>query len=226
MHFNILEELLEGCRAEGLDVDAADGDRERGTGTSGEALEARDFLSGGLGLAALDVVIAAASEEVVTGGGLLEVLNADVDLLLNNASVHALVEQNSDGAGSDVPDDTSLSVVVLVGHTLVNLTAGLHINDISNTERVQVGGQGGVSVLTIGDGESVAGACAITVRVRHLNHQNKQTKTTYCQKRGTAKLIASPHGHNTAGTSGRPRLVQLLKNPAQNTSSVAATTNH
>lgn len=164
-----LEELLEGCGAEGLDVNALDGHSERGTRGSGEALEAGDGLAGGLGLAALGVVLAAASEEVVTRGGLLEMLDADVDLLLNDASVDALVEQNTDGAGSHVPDHSSLSVVVLVGHTLVNLTAGLHIDNISNVEGVQVSGQMSGSVLTIGNRESVAGACAITVRVRHLD---------------------------------------------------------
>jgi hypothetical protein len=197
LHFNTfvfllfsLEELLEGCGAEGVDGHAADGDSERGTGTSGDTLKEGGFLSGEFSLAALNIVITTTGKESITRGGLLQVLNADVDLLLDDASVDTLVEQNTDGTGSHVPDDTSLSVVVLVGHTLVNLTAGLNINNISNTEGTQIGGEVGGAVLTEGDGESVTSACAITVRVRHLYLLQQQGKETNIEKGGGDNYVS------------------------------------
>ena len=186
-----LEKLLEGGRAECLDLDAVDGDSERGTRTSRDALKDGDGLTGDLGGAALNIVITTTSEESVTRGGLLQVLNADVDLLLNNAGVDTLVEQNTDGTGSDVPDNTSLSVVVLVGHTLVNLTGGLHVDDVSYVEGAQIGGQMGGTVLTGRDSESVAGARAITIRERHPTIHNTFTKQPSHSKGQTSLL----HSH-------------------------------
>lgn len=162
-----LEKLLEGGGLEGGNVDALKRDGERRTGSSGDTLEA-DSLSLGLGGLALNVVITAAGEESVARGGLLKVLNADVDLLLDNTGVDTLVQHNTDGTGGDVPDNTGLSVVVLVGHTLVNLTGSLHINDVSDAEGTEIGGEVSRAVLSVGDGELMAGARAVTIRVRHL----------------------------------------------------------
>lgn len=170
-----LEEILVGGRLQSGDVNAADGDSERGTGSSGDALE-RDGLSLGLGGLALDVVLNAASEEGIARGRLLQVLNADVDLLLNDAGVDALVQQNTDGTGGNVPDDSGLSVVVLVGHTLVDLSGSLHINDVSDVEGREVGREVSRAVLSVGDGELVAGARAVTMRVRHLHSSHIHSK--------------------------------------------------
>ena len=57
-----------------------------------------------------------------------------MDSLLHDPSSHTLVDLNTDGALGDVPDTASLSVVVLVGHTLVDGAIGLDINDVANLE--------------------------------------------------------------------------------------------
>lgn len=90
-------------------------------------------------------------------------LNAYVDALGDDSGVDSLVDDNTDSARGDIPDTTSASMVVLVGHTLVDLTVGLDIHILSQL----VGGQVGLSidgtVFTESNSELVSGSSSVTV---------------------------------------------------------------
>lgn len=57
-------------------------------------------------------------DELSSTLGVVDMLDADVDTLLNEAVSDFLVDDNAKGGLCDVVDDTGLSVVDLVGHTV------------------------------------------------------------------------------------------------------------
>jgi len=60
-------------------------------------------------------------------------------------------------------------VVELVGHTLVDSTVGLDVNNVADLVGLQVGGKlDGHTMLPEVTGEHVAGASADTIGVRHF----------------------------------------------------------
>lgn len=93
------------------------GDQVAGAGTDSLALQVNvDTLL--LGLLLLQGVLLDTVDELLAGAGVLDVLNADGDTLLEVAVVDTLVQEDTDGGLGDVVDDTSLTVVDLVGHTI------------------------------------------------------------------------------------------------------------
>lgn len=71
-----------------------------------------------LSLALLDGVLLDTVDELLTGAGVLDVLDADADALLEVAVADALVQEDTDRGLGDVVDNASLAVEDLVGHTV------------------------------------------------------------------------------------------------------------
>merc|ERR1719438_733591 len=91
-----------------------------------------------------------------------------VDSLGEDLSTDAFVHNDPDCSLGHVEDTSSLSVVGLVGHTLLESTATFHINNISNLVELEISGQMLDTLLLVGSGEHVSGATTVSCWVRHL----------------------------------------------------------
>ena len=80
-----------------------------------------------------------------------------------------LVDNDTDGMGSDVEDATSLAVVELVRHALLHGTVALDVNDIAALEHLQVGREWDDTALSERSREEVARAAAVALCVRHFS---------------------------------------------------------
>ena len=74
-------------------------------------------------------------------------LNTNMDTLLKDTSVNLLVDTDTDGRLGYVENDTGTSVVVLVGHTLVDGRVGEDINVVTNLDGEHVLGEVGHAML-------------------------------------------------------------------------------
>lgn len=102
----------------GLGDVAGGGDEVTLTGLDSLALQV-DVDTLLLGLTLLDGVLLNTVDELLTGAGVLDVLDADVDALLEVAVVDTLVQEDTDGGLGNVVDNAGLTVVDLVGHTIL-----------------------------------------------------------------------------------------------------------
>jgi len=126
------------------------------------------LLAGGLGCLLLVLVGLDAVQEVQSALGVLDVLNTDVDPLGKDLSADALVDDDADGVLGHVEDATGLAVVSLVGHTLLEGTVTLDVNNVSHLVAGKVGGQVLDSLGLVLPREHVSGATAVTLGIRHL----------------------------------------------------------
>ena len=86
-------------------------------------------------------------DDLLLALGLADVLDTNMDTLLKDASVDILVHTNTDGRLGNIEDDTGTSVVVLVGHTLMDTGVGENINVIADLHGKHVLGEGGQAML-------------------------------------------------------------------------------
>lgn len=70
--------------------------------------------------------------------GLSNVLDANMDTLFDNSSINKLVDTDTNGTLCYIKDDSSSTVVSLVGHTLVDGGISENINIVSNLDIHQV----------------------------------------------------------------------------------------
>lgn len=124
------------------------------TGLSGETLEL-DVLSLGLGLPLLGSVALDTVQKLLPALGVLDVLNTEVDTLLHVTAVDNLVANDTNTSGGNVVDDTSLSVVELVGKTFLLRGVGLDVDNVTNSVSGQVGGHVGGTMFCKGTDPSV-----------------------------------------------------------------------
>lgn len=95
-------------------------------------------------------------------------LDTYMNTLLNDTSVNGLVDTYSNSGLGYVENDSSTSMVVLVGHTLVDGGVGEDIDVITNLDRHLVLGKGGKSMLTELLGKHVPGTGAYSEGMRHF----------------------------------------------------------
>jgi len=102
-------------------------------GGAGLLVDALDMDKGAsrLGLCDLGVVGDDTIQETATRLGVFDVLNADIDALGEDAAANALVDDDTDGALGDVENAASGTVVHFVGHTLLDGTVALDVDDIT-----------------------------------------------------------------------------------------------
>ena len=127
-----------------------------------------DLTSCLVGSDLLGVVFLSSLNELNVALGGAHVLNANVDSLGEDAVLHLLVNLNTNGARSHVPNATSTTVVVLVGHTLVNGTVALDVDLLTGLVDVQVSLTLQRSVSTEISSEQISGVSSVTKGVRHL----------------------------------------------------------
>lgn len=111
-----------------------------------------------------------ASKNLLLALGLANVFNTDMNTLLKDTSIDRLVDTNSNGRFGHIEDDSSASVIVFVGHTLVNGGVGENVNVISYLDRHLVLREGRKSMLTELFGKHVPSTSAGSKGVRHLDN--------------------------------------------------------
>lgn len=123
-HYPALDRRLVRNRCDVLWLVVLEADGSCLAGLCGDALKLL-LLAGLLGLLLEGEVGLDALEEVLSRAGHADVLDADVDALLHVAVADLLLEDDTDGGLGDVVDNAGLSVVDLVGHTLLDGTCGV-----------------------------------------------------------------------------------------------------
>ncbi|EEQ41247.1 conserved hypothetical protein [Clavispora lusitaniae ATCC 42720] len=107
----------------------------------------RDLFTLGLGFLLQGSVGLDSVQELLTTSRVLDVLDSQVDLLLDVSVTNNLVDDDTDSRLSDVENDTGLTLVVLVRHTLLDRTVGLDVDNVPNFVDLQVRRQWNCPVL-------------------------------------------------------------------------------
>jgi hypothetical protein len=113
-------------------LNVLDLDSVRLAGTLGQSLQL-DSLALLLSLSSPLSVGLDAVDEFFSGAGVVDVLDADVDALLEVAVADLLVKDDADGRLGHVVDDAGLAVVDFVDHALLDCAVVLDVYDVADT---------------------------------------------------------------------------------------------
>ena len=113
-------------------LDALGNDDVLSSGLDGSSLGIGLWLLILLSLFLKGIVLFNSGDESNTGLRLSDVLDSHVDSLGDNSSIDGLVDNDTDGMSSNIEDSTSLTMVELVRHTLVDGTIGNDINVVTH----------------------------------------------------------------------------------------------
>jgi len=91
-------------------------------------------------LTLLDGVLLHTVQKLVSGSGVRDVFDPDVNALLDIAVADTPVDNDTDRGFGYVINHARLAVVDLVGHTLLHSTVDLDIDNVTNTILLQVSG--------------------------------------------------------------------------------------
>lgn len=92
----------------------------------------------GLSLGLLGSVLLDSVQEFLTTFRVLDVLNSDAESLLHVSVSDNLVDNDTNSRLGHVVNNTGLTLVVFVRHTLVDRTIGLDVNNVSYLVDLQV----------------------------------------------------------------------------------------
>merc|ERR1719193_1935924 len=98
---------------------------------------------------------------------MLHVLDAHADPLGQDLAANPLVDNNTNSALGDVEDASSLAMVSLGGHTLLESTASLDVNNVSNLLHLEIGGEVLNPSLLEATREHVSRAATVSSWVSH-----------------------------------------------------------
>ncbi len=143
----ILDEGFIRNRGDGLRLVASSGNETGRLWTEGLSLQLNK-LALSLGILQSSSVFLDTTEEICSALGVLNVFNTDIDTLFHITVSDLLVEDDTDGGLGDVVDDTSLALVVLVRHTLLDGTVDIDVDDITNTVGDHVSGELGWTMFS------------------------------------------------------------------------------
>ena len=96
-------------------------------------------------------------EEVLSAAGVLDVLDADVQALGNDAVAHALVDLHSHCSRSDVPHEAGLAVVELVWHALLHGSVASDVDELADLKRLQEGARADGTTLALHNNQQTGG---------------------------------------------------------------------
>ena len=137
------------------------------SGLEGNSLCA-DLLSSLLGVSLQGVIISNSGYESLSALTGTNVLNSHVDSLGNDSVSNSLVDDHTEGMCVDVEHTTSLSVVELVGHALVNGTISNDVDELSLSVSGHYSAERYSAVLSESLLEQISSLRPISVMVRHL----------------------------------------------------------
>ena len=137
------------------------------SGLSGDSL-GENLLALLLGLSLQGIILAHSSLEGLAALTSADMLDSDVNSLGDDSASVLLVNDDSDGVLGHIEHATSLTVVELVGHALVDATVGDNVNEVALSVSLHDLGEVNGAVVSEALAEEVSSSGSVSEAVRHL----------------------------------------------------------